>query len=110
MSLEDKAGHSGWSGLLAFFEVWQMKVSIACSGVYGITGGRRTLANKVSFTGLRMPRLSAAMPRTTAPRTVYVTPTGKKYHYSSSCNGGSYSAVTLDNALSRGLTACEKCA
>lgn len=30
--------------------------------------------------------------------------------YSSSCNGGSYSAVTLDNALPRGLTVCEKCA
>lgn len=96
--------------MLAFFEVWRMKVFIACSGVYSIIGGRRTLANKVSFTGLRMPSLSAAMSRTTAPRTVYVTPTGKKYHYSSSCNGGSYSATTLDNALSRGLTACEKCA
>lgn len=43
-------------------------------------------------------------------RTVYVTPTGSKYHYSSSCNGGSYSATTLDDALSRGLTACKKCA
>ena len=47
MSLGDKAGHSGWDGLFAFFEVWRMKVSIACSGVYGITSGRRTLANKV---------------------------------------------------------------
>ncbi len=43
-------------------------------------------------------------------RTVYVTPSGSKYHYSSSCNGGSYSATTLDDALSRGLTACKKCA
>lgn len=42
-------------------------------------------------------------------RTVYVTPSGSKYHYSSSCNGGSYSATTLDDALSRGLTACGKC-
>lgn len=42
-------------------------------------------------------------------RTVYVTPSGSKYHYSSSCNGGSYSATTLDSALSRGLTACKKC-
>ena len=43
-------------------------------------------------------------------RTVYVTPTGSKYHYSSSCNGGNYSATTLDDALARGLTACKKCA
>ncbi len=42
-------------------------------------------------------------------KTVYVTPTGKRYHYSSSCNGGSYSATTLDEALARGLTPCKKC-
>lgn len=42
-------------------------------------------------------------------RTVYVTPTGSKYHYSSSCNGGSYSATTLDKALARGLKPCGKC-
>lgn len=42
-------------------------------------------------------------------RTVYVTPTGKRYHYSSSCNGGSYSPSTLDEARARGLTPCKKC-
>lgn len=42
-------------------------------------------------------------------RTVYVTPTGKKYHYSGSCNGGKYIPSTLDRALARGLTPCKKC-
>lgn len=42
-------------------------------------------------------------------RTVYVTPTGKRYHYSSSCNGGSYYESTLDDALARNLTPCKKC-
>ncbi len=42
-------------------------------------------------------------------RTVYVTPTGKRYHYSNSCNGGTYIASTLDEALARGLTPCKKC-
>lgn len=42
-------------------------------------------------------------------RTVYVTKTGKKYHYSSSCNGGTYYASTLSAARSRGLTPCAKC-
>lgn len=41
--------------------------------------------------------------------TVYVTPTGKKYHYNSSCNGGSYSPTTLDKAIKMGLTPCKKC-
>ena len=41
--------------------------------------------------------------------TVYVTETGKRYHYSSSCNGGRYYASTLEDALARGLTPCKKC-
>lgn len=43
------------------------------------------------------------------PRTVYVTETGKRYHYSNTCNGGTYYASTLQAALARGLTPCQKC-
>lgn len=42
-------------------------------------------------------------------RTVYITKTGKKYHYDSHCNGGTYYASTLDKAVSMGLKPCEKC-
>lgn len=42
-------------------------------------------------------------------KTVYVTPTGKCYHYSSNCNGGKYIESTLDDALRRGLSPCKKC-
>lgn len=42
-------------------------------------------------------------------KTVYVTPTGKRYHYDSSCGRGTYSPTTLDNAISMGLTPCQKC-
>ena len=41
--------------------------------------------------------------------TIYVTKTGKRYHYDSTCNGGTYYPSTLEEALSRGLTPCEKC-
>lgn len=41
--------------------------------------------------------------------TVYVTKTGKRYHYSSTCNGGTYIASTLAEAKARGLTPCKKC-
>lgn len=40
---------------------------------------------------------------------IYVTPTGKRYHYDSSCNGGTYIESTLAAALGRGLTPCQKC-
>lgn len=42
-------------------------------------------------------------------RTVYVTKTGKKYHYDGNCNGGTYYTSTLAEAKSRGLTPCSKC-
>lgn len=40
---------------------------------------------------------------------VYVTPTGKRYHYDSTCNGGRYTRTTLEDAQRRGLTPCQKC-
>lgn len=43
-------------------------------------------------------------------RTVYVTPTGKRYHYSSTCGGKNSTASTISNATARGLTPCQKCA
>lgn len=42
-------------------------------------------------------------------RTVYITKTGKRYHYDSTCNGGTYIRSTLQDALRLGLTPCNKC-
>ena len=42
-------------------------------------------------------------------RTVYITPTGKRYHYVSTCGGKNSRATTLSEAISRGLTPCQKC-
>ena len=46
---------------------------------------------------------------TEAGRTIYVTKSGKRYHYDSTCNGGTYYESTLQDALDRGLTPCNKC-
>lgn len=43
-------------------------------------------------------------------RTVYITPTGKRYHYRSTCGGKNSYAVTLDQAIAQGFTPCKKCA
>lgn len=43
-------------------------------------------------------------------RTVYVTPTGKRYHYDNHCNDGTYIPSTLAEARAKGLTPCKKCA
>lgn len=43
-------------------------------------------------------------------RTVYITPTGKRYHYDNHCNGGTYIPSTKSEAQAMGLTPCKKCA
>ena len=43
-------------------------------------------------------------------RTVYITPTGKRYHYDNHCNGGTYIPSTISEAQAMGLTPCKKCA
>lgn len=40
--------------------------------------------------------------------TVYVTPTGKKYH-KKKCGNGTFKKSTLEKAKKSGLTACKKC-
>lgn len=42
--------------------------------------------------------------------TVYITPTGKRYHKNKSCSGKNAQQSTLDNATAKGLTPCKKCA
>lgn len=46
---------------------------------------------------------------TSKSRTVYITPTGKRYHYDNHCNGGTYIKSTMEEAKKRGLTPCQKC-
>lgn len=43
-----------------------------------------------------------------AEMTVYVTPTGTKYH-THKCGNGTYTPTSLSNAQARGLTPCKKC-
>ena len=67
----------------------------------------RIAAQKAEQERIAAQRQNQAQSQNSA--TVYVTPTGKRYHYSGSCNGGSYSPTALDNALRMELTPCKKC-
>ncbi len=46
----------------------------------------------------------------TKGKIVYITPTGKRYHYSSTCGGKNSTKSDLSTAKSLGLTPCKKCA
>lgn len=52
---------------------------------------------------------TAAVANTMKGQKIYVTETGKRYHYDESCNGGTYYEATLAEAVGRGLTPCDKC-
>ncbi len=43
------------------------------------------------------------------PAGIYRTPSGKRYHFDPDCGGKNSFAVSLEEALSAGLTPCEKC-
>ena len=51
-----------------------------------------------------------ADPNDPEERTVYITNSGKRYHFNSKCGNGNYFPVSLKEAKARGLTPCEKCA
>lgn len=83
--------------------------------VYIIT----TPASQPNVTAPVTPASPAPVPSTPAPSTtvapqetghkIYVTKSGKRYHYDPNCNGGTYYESTLEEALARNLTPCNKC-
>jgi len=55
------------------------------------------------------PTVPQTSPSNSSHSTVYITRTGKRYHYNPNCGKGKYFEATLQEALSRGLTPCNKC-
>lgn len=78
------------------------------------SGSSRIRASEPAASSAAAPEVSSAA----APSyeesdqgdTVYITPTGKRYHLSPTCGGKNSYLVTYDIAVSRGLTPCLKCA
>lgn len=68
--------------------------------------GKTTITAKVSGKTLKC---KVTVKKASTGHTVYVTPTGKCYHYNNHCNGGTYYKSTLKKAKARGLRPCKKC-
>lgn len=72
------------------------------------TTSSRTTTTKKTTVKTTTKKASASSSNTSGVK-VYKTPTGKKYHYNSHCNGGTYIETTLEEAKSLGLEPCKKC-
>ncbi len=70
--------------------------------------------SKPTTTTVKKVVTKATTPKTTAQETisetVYITPTGKRYHLDPNCGGKNSRAATLNTAIQIGLTPCKKCA
>ena len=82
-----------------------------------IQRGRKMKTRKKKFSGAllvvflllgNMVALPPANMQVQAETTVYITPTGSKYH-SHKCGNGTYSPTSLSHAQSLGLEPCKKC-
>lgn len=68
-----------------------------------ITTAKPTTTTKVKQTAAETVRQNIGS-------TVYITPTGKRYHYRSTCGGKNSKSTSLDSAINSGYTPCKKCA
>ena len=96
--------------------VFQVKaVSTGESQLRVSYGGGETSSNTLTITVQERGESSSVSSSSTTgtqdgiPNTVYVTPSGKRYHYSASCGGKNSQAATLEEAQRAGKTPCKKC-
>lgn len=70
----------------------------------------RAVSNALGLeVGWDQPSKTVILETPKTSRTIYITRTGSKYHYDSTCNGGTYWPVPLSTATGMGLTPCDKC-
>ena len=96
------------------FQVWAIGKPGEASAIYTTLPGQEPVKHCVIPVGDPLPSTSNRQTATETSstkqgRTIYVTRTGKKYHYNNHCNGGTYYESTLEQALARGLGPCKKC-
>lgn len=84
----------------------EIDYSTGASKGIGANATKSTTTTKAKST----TKKATSTKKTTTERAVYITPTGERYHFSSTCGGKNSSESTLSNAKSLGLTPCKKCA
>lgn len=90
-------------------EVVTEKESEAVSEVTGVETEKTTENSTENYKEPKEKNTSDASDKNHGNK-VYITPYGKRYHYSQSCAGKNAEAATKNSAISSGRTPCKKCA
>lgn len=81
---------------------------LAQKGVPAVTTTKKTTTHTTKTT-VKTTKKSTTTTVKRIPSVVYITKTGKRYHYNSKCNGGTYYECSYADAIKKGLTPCNKC-
>ena len=101
-----KAAVSGKTVILK----WAKVSGAASYSIYRYNAATKKYVTVVSkYKGTKNLTKAVIKNPTPAVKTVYITKTGKRYHYDSKCGNGKYYASTLSEARKKGLTPCQKC-
>lgn len=86
-------------------------IIILCFGLCSCEGSSEiSKENNYSSQGIYQNHFSSAENEYQS-KTVYITPTGKRYHLSRTCGGKNSTPASLDDAINvYSLTPCKKCA
>lgn len=88
-------------------------------GINGLSEGTTKIYAKIKDTDVKSDEIIVNVIKeqkqelttsTDNSRTVYITPSGKKYHFDSDCGGKNSFSTTLNQAIKSGKDACKKCA
>ncbi len=109
-SIEDKG-----EGICFHVYVYNMQPGITINYTTGESRADTSQKNESKIPPMSTPsktqsKVSGVENTPTQGKIVYITPTGKRYHYSSTCGGKNSTKSNLDTAKSLGLTPCKKCA
>ncbi len=63
----------------------------------------------ITSSAVQSSEVSITQEPETNSKTVYITPSGKRWHLSESCAGKNAMATTLEKAEEKSLTPCKKC-
>ena len=89
-----------------------LSVFVGCDDGYEVDSEffQNTFVTSSKQTSASSSEVNSSENTETSSKTVYITPSGKRWHLNENCAGKNAMATTLEKAEEKSLTPCKKCA